>query len=231
VTYLASSSGGTDAAYRYDPFGRWLAHTGTYASANVMRFSSKPWVGHNGSATDGLYYYGYRLYDPPTQRWPNRDPLGTGMVRLSWRGLKSRPFPGELLVGPNLYEYCLNDPINHTDPDGRFIVPVLIIGAAVLAGWGLWEFADAIKNAQKNAEIGAHNREMQNEAISNPRTSYCPTRDKAVGGGLKNMAPDLYKMATGPGTLAGGPPGLPENAGDATISIIWTGVQPEPEQK
>ncbi|MCS7017461.1 MAG: hypothetical protein NZM42_15270, partial [Gemmatales bacterium] len=55
VTYLASSAGGTDAAYRYDPFGRWQAHTGSYAGANVMRFSSKPWLAHNGSATDGLY--------------------------------------------------------------------------------------------------------------------------------------------------------------------------------
>ena len=58
VTYLASASDGTDAAYRYDPFGRWLAQTGPYASANVMRCSSKPWIAHNGSNTDGLYYYG-----------------------------------------------------------------------------------------------------------------------------------------------------------------------------
>jgi len=59
VTYLASDSGGADAAYVYDPFGRWLAQTGPYASVNVMRFSSKPWVAHNNSNTDGLYYYGY----------------------------------------------------------------------------------------------------------------------------------------------------------------------------
>jgi RHS repeat-associated protein len=182
IVNLTDASQAVAASYEYDPYGNLLSSSGTMAGANVYRFSSKEY-----HAASGLYYYLYRWYDPQTQRWLNRDPLGTGMVRLSWRGLKSRPFPGELLVGPNLYEYCLNDPINHTDPDGRIIVPVLIIGAAVLAGWGLWEFADAIKNAQKNAEIGAHNREMQNEAISNPRTSYCPTRDKAVGGGLKDM--------------------------------------------
>jgi RHS repeat-associated protein len=34
-----------------------------------MRFSSKPWVGFAGSATSGLYYYGYRFYDPYLQRW------------------------------------------------------------------------------------------------------------------------------------------------------------------
>ena len=96
VTYLASSSDGTDAAYRYDPFGRWLAQTGPYASANVMRFSSKPWVAHNGSNTDGLYYYGYRFYDPLTQRWPNRDPIGE-------------------LGGANLYGFVYNNPVNRFD--------------------------------------------------------------------------------------------------------------------
>ena len=99
VTYLANSSGGTDAAYRYDPFGRWLAQTGPYASANVMRFSSKPWVAHNGSNTDGLYAYGYRFYDPLTQRWLNRDPIAEN---------------GSL----NLYGFTRNNPINRVDPIG-----------------------------------------------------------------------------------------------------------------
>jgi RHS repeat-associated protein len=99
VTYLASSSDGTDAAYRYDPFGRWWAQTGPYASANVMRFSSKPWVAHNGSNTDGLYYYGYRFYGPLTQRWPNRDPIGE-------RG------------GLNLYGFVVNNPLTRFDALG-----------------------------------------------------------------------------------------------------------------
>jgi RHS repeat-associated protein len=96
VTYLANSSGGADAAYKYDPFGRWLAHTGPYASANAMRFSSKPWVAHNGSNSDGLYYYGYRFYDPLTQRWPNRDPI-------------------EDIGGTNLYGFVGNNPISRVD--------------------------------------------------------------------------------------------------------------------
>jgi RHS repeat-associated protein len=99
VTYLAGSNGGTDAAYRDDPFGRWLAQTGSYAAANVMRFSGKPWVAHNGSNSDGLYYYGYRFYDPNLQRWLSRDPIGE-------RG------------GINLYGYVDNDPVNYVDPFG-----------------------------------------------------------------------------------------------------------------
>jgi RHS repeat-associated protein len=112
VTYLANSTGGADAAYRYDPFGRWLAGTGSYASANVMRFSSKPWVAHNGSSTDGLYYYGYRFYDLSLQRWLNRDPI-------------------EELGGLNLYNYIANNPICDVDPLG--LHPVAELLAAIAA--------------------------------------------------------------------------------------------------
>jgi RHS repeat-associated protein len=64
-----------------------------------MRFSSKPWVGFAGSATSGLYYYGYRFYDPYLQRWVNRDPIGE-------------------FGGLNLYGYVGNNPINEFDPYG-----------------------------------------------------------------------------------------------------------------
>jgi RHS repeat-associated protein len=59
------------ASYRYDPYGNTLAQSGALANANTYRFSSKEL--HAGS---GLYYYGYRFYDPSLQRWINRDPIG-----------------------------------------------------------------------------------------------------------------------------------------------------------
>jgi RHS repeat-associated protein len=112
VTYLASATGGPDGAYRYDPFGRWLAQTGSYAGANGMRFSSKPWIAHNGSNTEGLYYYGYRFYDPLTQRWLNRDPLGEpGFTLLQRPRAKGHS-------GHNLYAFVGNNPITRLDPLG-----------------------------------------------------------------------------------------------------------------
>jgi RHS repeat-associated protein len=113
VTYLASATGGPDGAYRYDPFGRWLAQTGSYAGANGMRFSSKPWLAHNGSNTEGLYSYGYRFYDPQTQRWLNRDPIGEPGFETR-RGKRSSVVLGE----PNRYEFIHNDPLNRIDPVG-----------------------------------------------------------------------------------------------------------------
>jgi RHS repeat-associated protein len=86
VTALADSAGALQASYRYDPYGRYLAGGGTLASANVLRFSSKPWVGFAGSATSGLYYYGYRFYDPYLQRWVNRDPIMKITNRLDGLG-------------------------------------------------------------------------------------------------------------------------------------------------
>jgi RHS repeat-associated protein len=78
-----------------------------------MRFSSKPWIAHNGSATDGLCYYGYRFYDLFLQRWLNRDPLGESS-------------------GLNLYRFVGNNPISTLDPDGRDVV--YLLDPAVLRG-------------------------------------------------------------------------------------------------
>jgi RHS repeat-associated protein len=79
------------AKYLYDPYGNLLAMYGSLAGANTYRFSSKEWDGNAG-----LYYYGYRFYDPNLQRWVNRDPI-------------------EEFGGINLYEMVGNDPIDQFD--------------------------------------------------------------------------------------------------------------------
>jgi RHS repeat-associated protein len=102
VTALFSTSTGSQVAwYRYDAFGRLLQSSGSLSGANRMRFSSKPWMAPAVDDSAGMYYYGYRFYDPLTQRWVNRDPIGeTG--------------------GFNIYCFNLNAPIYHVDSDGRW---------------------------------------------------------------------------------------------------------------
>jgi RHS repeat-associated protein len=98
VTALAVPNGNAIAlagSYRYDPFGRLIGTPTGLAAINTQRYSSKDW--HNPS---GFYYFGYRFYDPATQRWLNRDPIGEG-------------------DGPNLYAYVRNRAINVVDIDGR----------------------------------------------------------------------------------------------------------------
>jgi RHS repeat-associated protein len=71
-----------------------------------MRFSSKPWVAFlSSSATGGLYYYGYRFYDPYLQRWLNRDPVG-------------------ITGGVNAYWFVGNTPADTVDPSGEKAIPI-----------------------------------------------------------------------------------------------------------
>jgi RHS repeat-associated protein len=101
VTALVNNSGVLQASYKYNPYGGLISSIGALASANTMRFSSKPAI-LSATGSWGFYYYGYRFYDPLNQRWLNRDPLGE-------RG------------GLNLYGFVGNDAANLFDPLGLLI--------------------------------------------------------------------------------------------------------------
>ena len=103
--YLAAD-GSIAAHFEYDPFGNTVVNTDSGNLFNY-RFSTKPL-----DQTTGLYYYGYRYYDPVTGRWPSRDPI-------------------EEEGGLNLYGFVGNDGINHWDTmgllwysDGRYLTRV-----------------------------------------------------------------------------------------------------------
>ena len=104
ITCLINTNQSVVASYRYDPFGNTLSSSGSLATANLYRFSSKQF-----DTFTGMYYYGYRFYDPVVQRWLNRDPIDE-------RG------------GVNLYGILSNDPENKVD--------VLGLGPVGLPGWG-----------------------------------------------------------------------------------------------
>jgi len=98
ITALMNGSQNIVARYLYNPYGKLVGEWGGMAEANKYRFSSKEW-----DPLSGMYYYGFRFYDPILQRWPNRDPIGE-------RG------------GINLYGHVGNDPVNWIDPDGNQMV-------------------------------------------------------------------------------------------------------------
>ena len=103
------------ASYRYDPFGNTISQSGSLAAANVYRFSSK-----EIHVNSGMYYYGYRFYDPVLQRWLNRDPLGDqgfAAVRPHPRSFTVEPI-AERRDGPNLYDFVWNSPLNYRDSYG-----------------------------------------------------------------------------------------------------------------
>jgi RHS repeat-associated protein len=114
ITALIYTNQVMAAKYLYDPYGNMLSMYGSLADANSYRFSSKEW-----NANSGLYYYLYRFYDPNLQRWLNRDPLWeSGFENVRDRiPMRLRQFMphSELLQGPNLYSFVLNNPIDYAD--------------------------------------------------------------------------------------------------------------------
>ena len=90
ITEYLDVTGGVLAHFEYDPFGNTVVSTDA-TNQFEYRFSTKP----IDSAT-GLFYYGYRFYDPLTGRWPSRDPIGE-------------------IGGVNLYGFVWSDGINWVD--------------------------------------------------------------------------------------------------------------------
>ena len=78
VSEYLNSSGTIVAHFEYDPFGNVTVDTDTNGLFD-LRFSTK-----KRDAATGLYYYGYRYYDPVTGRWPSRDPLGDEFFFLTY---------------------------------------------------------------------------------------------------------------------------------------------------
>jgi RHS repeat-associated protein len=92
VAAVLDGSQAVVAAYRYAPFGKLLAQTGSLTQP--FGFSTKRY-----DAQTGLIYYGFRFYGPEIGRWTTRDPLGEA-------------------GGMNLYAFVGNNPVNWVDPYG-----------------------------------------------------------------------------------------------------------------
>ena len=100
VGLVNALSGSVAARYEYGPFHELIRASGPMASENHFQAATK----YRDSET-GLYYYGYRYYNPGTGRWLSRDPIGE-------KG------------GVNLYGIVFNRPLNGVDTDGRQSFPI-----------------------------------------------------------------------------------------------------------
>jgi RHS repeat-associated protein len=115
ITSLIDANQNVVASYRYDPFGNIISKSGSLADANVYRFSSK-----EVHINSGMYYYGFRFYDPNMQRWINRDPI-------------------EEEGGINLSTLTWNDPLNLVDVLGLHQSPTILL--YLVPGQGDWDNA------------------------------------------------------------------------------------------
>ena len=86
----------------------------------VVGFNSKLFLkkynGYRYDTETGLYYLQSRYYNTEFGRFINADTI-TGST-------------GELLTA-NMFAYCRNNPVNHDDPDGDWVVDALFIATDV----------------------------------------------------------------------------------------------------
>ena len=106
VIGIVDSTGASVAEYRYDAWGRILEATGTMASVNPIRYR-----GYYYDAETGLYYLHSRYYDPEVGRFINPDAFAS---------------TGQGILGANMFAYCGNEPILHSDPDGNSFIDPLV---------------------------------------------------------------------------------------------------------
>jgi RHS repeat-associated protein len=96
IRELTDINGNIRARYSYDPFGRRTRLSGDVETD--FGFAGMMW-----STEVSLNLTKFRAYDPELGRWLSRDSLANA----------------EPLLGPNLYTYVNNDPVNLTDPSGQ----------------------------------------------------------------------------------------------------------------
>ena len=103
---LLDENGASVVQYAYDEWGKLLSVTGTSTfTENIGNLNPLRYRGYYYDTETGLYYLQSRYYDPAQMRFISQDDP-------TCSNAQGQP------LGSNLYAYCLNNPVNHSDPTG-----------------------------------------------------------------------------------------------------------------
>ena len=119
VIAVYDDSGTKHLKYTYDAWGNAsLSYysAGIYSNADLNPFRYR---GYYYDVNLGLYYLQSRYYDAKIGRFINAD----GYVST-----------GTGLLGYNMFAYCNNNPVNHSDPTGEWLVATVV--GALVGGFG-----------------------------------------------------------------------------------------------
>lgn len=111
--------------YSYDAWGKLMSATAANDPNGITQKNPFRYRGYYYDNETGFYYLQSRYYDPETCRFISADTINNTVENSD-----------DILSG-NLFAYCTNNPVNHTDPDGAWKLPnwaKFTIGAVALAG-------------------------------------------------------------------------------------------------
>ena len=120
---LFDSAGTQVVGYTYDSWGKLISTTGTLAST-VGAKNPYLYRGYRSDTETGLYYLQSRYYSPDWGRFVNADAEG-GQVGA--------------LLSHNVFAYCLNNPVNMSDPSGfmptwaKWALGIVAVAVAIIA--------------------------------------------------------------------------------------------------
>ena len=207
ITEYLAYTGSVAAHIEYDPFGNLAGGTAP-SDQFAFRFSTKP-----VDPVTGLYYYGYRWYDPLTGRWPSRDPIAE-------RG------------GVNLYGFVGNDGIGRWDYVG--LATFIVNGAVTTTDSGPKCDCDRAEIYKKIAEFSI----IAYEKSKNDYNTLVPAHVKANklstatgrewGGRICCNRKTKEIVATGPDHSTTGPNGDGWNYPNGKTPLgeeIWIGTE------
>lgn len=129
ITALATPAGAVQNSYTYDAWGELRA-------SSELTPQPYRYTGREGYGPGDLLFYRARSYEPSTSRFLSEDPLTSAGARATF-GIAQDGFPTipDATFDPTLaveraahtYAYVLNDPAQHTDPEGTGKAPIVCV--------------------------------------------------------------------------------------------------------
>ena len=141
IRVILDKSGNIMVEYHYDAWGNFVAEKVREASigsvaVDLAELNAFTYRGYYYDKESGLYYLINRYYDPTTGRFISPDDVGY--------------LDFESFFGTNRYAYCLDNPVNYIDPEGKFAITSFVISLVVgiVIGFGTKVLEDYLDDGQ-----------------------------------------------------------------------------------